>query len=151
MSDNFQFTIDKFTFKVRTDRFYTEEGLWVLDHDGSLRVGLSDYLQQYSGDIAFVDTLPVGTQLSSGDTLFTIETIKVSADLHTPVEGVINAVNPDMVTAPEKVNSQPYEEGWVCELNPENWEFVRHNLMSPEAYFEKIQQDAAKELENDGN
>lgn len=151
MSDNFEFTIDKFTFKVRTDRFYTEEGLWFLEHDGTLRVGLSDYLQQHSGDIAFVDTLPVGTRLSSGGTLFTIETIKVSADLHSPVDGVIIAVNPDMVTAPEKVNSQPYEEGWVCELSPENWESVRHNLMSPEAYFEKIQQDAAKELENDGN
>ncbi len=151
MSDNFQFTIDKFTFKVRKDRFYTEEGLWVLEHAGTLRVGLSDYLQQRSGDMAFVDTRPGGTRLAAGEILFTIETIKTAQDLYSPVDGVITAVNPDMVTAPEKINSQPYEEGWVCELNPENWESIRHNLMSPEAYFEKIQSDAAKELENDGN
>jgi glycine cleavage system H protein len=151
MSEILEFTLDKFTIKVRTDRFYTAEGLWLLARGGTLRVGLSDYLQQHSGDIAFVDTLPVGTQLSPGDILFTIETIKLSADLHSPVEGDITAINPDMINAPEIVNSQPYEEGWVCELSPKNWESVQQNLMIPETYFEKIQQDAAKELEKDAD
>ncbi|HOT25403.1 MAG: glycine cleavage system protein H [Chloroflexi bacterium] len=151
MFDTLEFTIDKFTFRVRTDRLYTDEGLWVLEQDGTLRIGLSDYLQQHSGDVAFVDARPVGTRLAAGDTLFTIETIKVTSDLHSPAAGVISAVNPDMVTAPEKVNSQPYEEGWVCELSPESWESARTQLLRPETYFEKIQQDAAKELEKDGD
>lgn len=149
MSEVLEFRLDKFTFKVPTDRLYSSEGLWALEMDAKIRIGLSDYLQQHSGDIAFVDLQPSGKHVGAGELLFSIETIKVTLDLTTPLPGVISRLNPAMELSPEKINSDPYGEGWVCELDPADWEAARQNLLTPEAYFDKIQLDAAKELEED--
>jgi glycine cleavage system H lipoate-binding protein len=67
MPEFLEVTVDKFTFKVATDRFYTREGLWVLPVADRVRVGLSDFLQQRSGDIAFAEIKPVGTALPIGE------------------------------------------------------------------------------------
>lgn len=147
MPEVFVFTIDKFSFRVPTDRLYSAEGLWALAKDGIIRTGLSDYLQQRSGDVAFVDVQPGGKRVRRGELLVSIETIKITSDLHSPLTGRIASVNPAMQRSPEDINRDPYGEGWVCELEPEDWEEARLSLMTPQAYFAYIQQDAAQELE----
>jgi glycine cleavage system H lipoate-binding protein len=67
MPDFLETTVDKFTFRVATGRWYTAEGVWALPEDGSVRVGASDFLQQRSGDVAFVEVQPAGTPLAAGD------------------------------------------------------------------------------------
>ena len=66
MPDFLETTVDKFTFKVAVDRFYNEEGVWAKEENGRVRIGLSDFLQQRSGDVAFAEIKPVGTALAAG-------------------------------------------------------------------------------------
>ena len=78
MVDYLQTTIGKFIFKVAVDRYYTNEGIWVLQEGDQCRLGISDFLQQRSGDVAFIEVKPEGTKVSSGDEFVVIETIKVT-------------------------------------------------------------------------
>jgi glycine cleavage system H protein len=145
MSPNLEVTVDKFTFKVATDRYYTREGLWALPEDDRVRVGLSDFLQQRSGDIAFAEIKPVGTVLALGDELASIETIKVTVALGTPVVGTVIEINPAMDTTPEAINQDPYGAGWLAVVSAADWETDRSRLLDAAAYFEVMKAEAEEE------
>ena len=145
MPEFIQTTVDKFTFKVATDRLYNSEGIWVKEEDGKLRVGVSDFIQQRSGDIAFADVQPVGTELEPGDLLANIETIKVDMELASPISGIILEINPAMDDAPEAINQDPYGAGWILVVEPSNWAAVRDQLLEPETYFELMKAEAEEE------
>ena len=87
MPDFLELAIDKFIFRVATDRFYSPEGVWAKPEGSSIRIGLSDFLQQRSGDVAFAEVKPTGTELAFGDEVAVIETIKVNISLGSPVSG----------------------------------------------------------------
>lgn len=145
MTHYLEFTIDKFTFKVATDRVYTTEGLWAKEEGDRVRIGLSDFVQQRSGDVAFAEVKPEGTQLSAGDEATVIETIKVDTIFSAPLSGTVAAVNPAIDDAPEVINEDPYGEGWLAEVEPSDWETDRANLLTPEAYFERMKTEAEEE------
>jgi glycine cleavage system H protein len=113
MPEFLETTVDKFIFKVATDRYYSSEGLWALADGNRIRIGLSDFLQQRSGDVAFAEVRPQDSTVSVGDEVATIETIKVNISLTSPVTGKVVEVNPAMSTAPEAINQDPYGEGWL--------------------------------------
>jgi glycine cleavage system H protein len=148
MSPYLEVTVDKFTFKVATDRWYTREGLWVLPEADRMRVGLSDYLQQRSGDIAFAEIKPIGTTLAAGDEVASIETIKVNVILSSPVSGKVIEVNPAMDTAPEAINQDPYGAGWLAVITAADWDTERSRLLDAAAYFEVIKREAEEEAKN---
>ncbi|HEX9012393.1 MAG TPA: glycine cleavage system protein H [Anaerolineaceae bacterium] len=145
MPEFLETTVDKFTFKVATDRLYHPAGVWVLAEAGRVRIGLTDFLQQRSGDIAFVDVKPAGTRLIVEQEAASIETIKVDVSLPSPVEGTVTRVNPDIEAAPEKINQDPYGEGWLCEIEADHWEADRAALLDPPAYFAQMQREAEEE------
>ena len=145
MSDFLEITVDKFTFKVATDRFYSSEGVWVKEEDGRFRIGLSDFVQQRSGDVAFADVKPAGTSLAAGDELASIETIKVNITYTAPVNGKIAEVNPAMRDAPEAINQDPYGAGWLAVMEVTDWEVERSKLLDPQAYFEIMKGQAEEE------
>ena len=89
MPETLEFVLDKFTFRVALDRFYSPEGIWVKPGRG-VRIGLSDFLQQRSGDVAFAEVKPVGTELKAGDEAAVIETIKVNISLAAPLSGKLS-------------------------------------------------------------
>ena len=145
MSHYLEITVDKFTFKVATDRFYTREGVWVqLDAD-RVRIGLSDFLQQRSGDIAFVEIKPVGTTLAAGDEVASIETIKVNVALSSPVSGKVIEANPEMDAVPEAINQDPYGAGWLAVIATSDWDTDRSRLLDAAAYFEVVKHEAEEE------
>ncbi len=146
MPEFLEVTVDKFTFKVATDRFYTREGVWVLPEADRVRVGLSDFLQQRSGDIAFVELKPVGTLLSKDDEVASIETIKVNIAVSSPVNGQVNEVNPAMDTAPEAINQDPYGAGWLAVITPSDWDTDRSRLLDAMTYLEVIKRESEQEL-----
>ncbi len=148
MDEALETTVGKFTFKVVVDRLYTAEGVWAQANGSVLRIGLSDYLQQHSGDIAFVEVKPAGTRLAFGQEAASIETIKVNIDLKSPLAGAILRVNPLMETAPETINLDPYGEGWLCEIEPSDWAADQKNLLQPAAYFAIMKQAAEDEVKN---
>ena len=150
MPEFLETTVDKFTFRVATDRLYSSEGLWVFwvepRGDDRVRIGVTDFLQQHSGDCAFATVKPVGTTLKVGDEIAALETIKVNLALTSPVSGTIVAVNETLEMSPEKVNQSPYEEGWLAEVQTSSWEAERATLLEPGAYFKVMQDLAQQEL-----
>jgi glycine cleavage system H protein len=146
MSHYLELTVDKFTFKVATDRWYTREGMWALAEADRVRVGLSDFLQQRSGDIAFAEIKPVDTTLAAGDEVASIETIKVNVVLSSPMSGRVIEVNPAMDSAPEAINQDPYGAGWLAVISPTDWETDRSRLLDAAAYFEVVKREAEEEM-----
>jgi glycine cleavage system H protein len=146
MPEFLQTTVDKFIFKVAADRFYNAEGVWALPEGNLVRIGLSDFLQQRSGDVAFAELKPVGTVLAFGDEAAVIETIKVNISLSSPVSGKMVEVNPAMELAPEKINLEPYGEGWLALIEASDWGADQKRLLNAEAYFTRIQVEAEEEI-----
>ena len=149
MPEFLETTVDKFTFRVPTDRMYCSEGLWVC-LDGTrggnrVRVGLTDYLQQHSGDAAFVTVKPAGTTLQAGEELAVMESIKATLTLASPVCGLVVAANEELVMSPELVNQSPYDKGWLAEIEISDWAKERSSLLEPEAYFAAMKSEAEEE------
>ena len=146
MTEYLQITVNKFTFKVATDRFYNAEGIWAKQAGPCVRIGLSDFSQQRSGDIAFAEVKPEGTALAFGDEVAVIETIKVNISLSSPVSGKILEVNPDMETAPEVINQDPFQGGWIAVIEASDWEADQTRLLDAPAYFAKMKKEAEEEV-----
>ena len=146
MTDFLQITVDKFTFKVATDRYYNEEGVWALAQGNRVRIGISDFLQQRSGDVAFAEIKPQGTVLAVGDETAVVETIKVNISLSSPVSGSIVEINPLMGTAPEIINQDPYGEGWLAIIETSQWESDSSRLLDPHAYYSRMQIQAEESV-----
>jgi glycine cleavage system H protein len=119
-SEFLETTIDKFVFRVAQDRRYTNADVWVQRIGDRVRIGITDFNQQKSGDVGFVTPKPVGTVVAANDEIAAIETIKVDFIVPAPLAGKIVAVNNALETQPELVNSDPYGEGWMLELAPAN-------------------------------
>ena len=145
MSDYLEVTVDKFTFKVAADRFYTREGVWALVEGNRVRIGLSDFLQQRSGDIAFAEIKPIGTTLVAEDEVASIETIKVNVALSSPLSGKVLEVNPAMDTAPEAINQDPYGAGWLAVIAAPEWATDQARLLDAAAYFDVVKREAEEE------
>jgi glycine cleavage system H protein len=145
MTEFLKTTVDKFIFKVAADRTYSSEGLWVLEEGNRIRIGLSDFLQQRSGDVAFAEIKPVDTVLAAGDDVAMIETIKVNISLSSPVNGKVVEINPAMNDAPEAINQDPYGKGWLAVIEATNWEADKATLLDPQTYFNLMKGQAEEE------
>jgi len=146
MTEFLETTVDKFIFRVATDRYYNEEGVWAKAEGERVRIGLSDFLQQSSGDVAFAEVEPEGTALKFGDEVAVIETIKVDVALSSPISGTVLQVNPAMEDAPEAINQDPYGGGWLALIEASDWEVERSKLLDPEAYFDHMKLEAEEEI-----
>ena len=148
MTEYLETTVDKFIFKVATDRYYSSQGLWVKADGNLVRIGLSDFLQQRSGDVAFAEVNKPGISVNVGDEVATIETIKVNISLTSPVTGTVVEVNSAMSTAPEVINQDPYGEGWLAVIESTDWEADRADLLDSQAYFLLMKGQAEEEVKN---
>lgn len=147
MGDEFlETTVDKFTFRVKRGCWYSAEGVWVQPEGDRARLGLSDFLQQSSGDMAFVEVQPPGTGLKVGDELASVETMKVQMEVSSPLSGTVIEVNERLETSPELVNEDPYGGGWLAVIDPGAWETERASLLSDEQYLDLVRGEALKEL-----
>lgn len=140
-------TVDKFVFKVRPGCWYSDSGVWVQVENGLARVGLTDYRQQSSGDVAFAEVQPVGTELRQGDDFAQIETIKVMIAVPSPVSGTIREVNEALIASPELINQDPYGDGWLALIELSDWEADRANLLAAEQYLEVMRAQAEEEMQ----
>jgi glycine cleavage system H protein len=139
-------TIDKFVFRVATDCLYSAEGIWARSEGNRVRVGLTDFVQQRSGDVAFVHVKPVGTKVAAGDELAELETIKVNQSLFAPIGGTIVEVNPELDLSPEAINQDPYGKGWLAVIEVSDLEAGRSQLLDPPAYLSAMKAQAEEEL-----
>ena len=145
MTEYLKFIIDKFTFQIATDRFYSGEGLWARLEQNLVRIGISDFLQQRSGDVAFAEFKPVGMKVAMGDEIAFIETIKVNISLTSPISGKVIEINPALELSPEVINQDPYETGWLIVIEPVDWYSEVKRLLNPQTYFARIKGEAEQE------
>jgi glycine cleavage system H protein len=145
MPEFLETTQNKFTFKVAVDRYYNDEGVWAKPEGDAIRIGLSDFLQQRSGDVAFVEVKSIGTQLAFEEEAATIETIKVNISLSSPAAGKVVEKNAAMETAPELINQDPYGEGWIALIEANDWEADRTRLLDARSYFERMRKQIEEE------
>jgi glycine cleavage system H protein len=116
------------------DLRYTAEHEWVRSgEDGTLRIGITAFAQDALGDVVYVSLPAVGDDVASGDACGEVESTKSVSDLYAPLGGQITAVNGALDSTPELVNTDPYGEGWMYELRPEDPAAVEA-LMDAAAY-----------------
>jgi glycine cleavage system H protein len=102
---------------VPSDLRYAKSHEWLKPAgDGTATVGITDYAQNSLGDITYVQVPKVGTVLAAGQVFGVVESVKAASDLYSPVAGEVIAVNPALDSAPETVNSAPYDGGWMLKL-----------------------------------
>ncbi len=102
-----------------TDLKYTKEHEWVRLSGDEAQVGITDFAQKQLGDVVFVELPVVGRLLTQGEVFGTIESVKAVSELFSPIAGEVTAVNDDLATRPESVNSQPHE-AWMIKVRPSN-------------------------------
>ncbi|WP_460662181.1 glycine cleavage system protein GcvH [Kribbella swartbergensis] len=122
------------------DLKYTPEHEWVKsDGDGPVRVGITDFAQDALGDIVYVQLPEVGSKVRAGDACGELESTKSVSDLFAPVNGTVTAVNEALADQPDLVNSDPYGEGWLLDIDVEDVEEVEA-LMDAEQYQAQLDQ-----------
>ncbi len=95
---------------------YTKTHEWVRFEDGVATVGITDHAQDELGDVVFVELPETGTELSPGDSFGAVESVKAVSDLYAPIGGEVVEVNESLEDSPEKINEDPYGEGWILKL-----------------------------------
>jgi glycine cleavage system H protein len=95
---------------------YTRSHEWVRTEDDAATIGITDHAQDELGDVVFVELPEVGATFDAGDSFGTIESVKAVSDLYTPVGGEVVEVNEALNDSPEKVNEDPYGDGWIIKL-----------------------------------
>ncbi|MFI5180192.1 MAG: glycine cleavage system protein H [Thermoanaerobaculia bacterium] len=145
--------VDKFTFRVATDRLYAREGVWLQSVPGEaeapvrLLVGVTDLLQQEGGDVAFARVVDPGTPLIEGQELAELETIKVNVAITSPIAATVLQVNEALASEPEILNQDPYGKGWLAVLEPTSWEADRKRFLDPRAYYDYMMDEVKREME----
>ncbi len=116
------------------DLLYTKEHEWLRrEEDGSVTVGITDHAQAALGDLVYVELPDEGQALEVEGEMAVVESVKAASDVYAPIAGTVVAVNELLADDPEKINSDPYGEGWIVRLTPEG-DGDDDGLMSPDDY-----------------
>ncbi len=116
-----------------TDRKYAKEHEWVKLDEELAWVGITDYAQEQLGDIVYVELPQPGDGVAQFESFGIIESVKAASDLFAPVSGEVVAFNEELVDRPELVNQDPYGDGWMLKIQPED-ESEMDALMTAEQY-----------------
>ncbi len=95
---------------------YTRSHEWVRTEGDTATIGITEHAQDELGDIVFIELPEQGATLEAGDSFGTVESVKAVSDLYTPVGGEVVEVNEALDSSPEKINEDPYGEGWIVKL-----------------------------------
>ncbi|MGW6275851.1 glycine cleavage system protein GcvH [Kribbella sp. NPDC055071] len=121
------------------DLKYTTEHEWVKSGEGPVRVGITDFAQDALGDIVYVQLPEVGSAVRAGDACGELESTKSVSDLFAPVNGTVRAVNEALADQPDLINSDPYGEGWLLDIEVEDAAEVEA-LMDADTYQGQLDQ-----------
>ena len=115
------------------DLLYTNDHEWLRrESDGSVTVGITDHAATALGDLVYVELPEVGQDVETGGEMAVVESVKAASDVYAPVSGSITSVNEALSDDPEKINADPYGDGWIVKM--EVPELDEDELLSPDAY-----------------
>jgi glycine cleavage system H protein len=120
--------------EVPGDRHYTDEHEWVLvEADGTVRVGITDYAQDALGDVVFVELPDAGKEAAKGATMAEVESTKSVGEVYSPVKGTVADSNQKLIEQPDLINSDPYGEGWIMLISVQG-EFDASGFLDADTY-----------------
>ena len=123
---------------VPGDLQYTKSHEWVRVEGDVATVGITDHAQNELGDVVFVEMPEQGATLAAGDAFGAVESVKAVSDLYAPVGGEVVEVNGTLEESPEKINEDPYGEGWILKLRTSG----EADLLSPEDYEKLLEEES---------
>ncbi len=126
--------------EVPENLLYTQEHEWVRVDGKKAVVGVTQFAQEQLGDIVFVELPEVGTLIEQESPFGVVESVKTVSDLYAPVSGTVTASNKDLEAHPEQVNSEPYGNGWIIEIEIAD-EKELEKLMSPDDYINQCEKE----------
>jgi len=115
-----------------TDYKYTKEHEWIKADGKTATIGITDHAQESLGDIVFVDLPKAGSEIASGKAFGSVESVKAVSDLYAPVSGTVTEVNPELTTAPEKINKDAHS-AWMIKITLKDPAEL-NSLLSPADY-----------------
>ena len=125
---------------IPQDLKYAKSHEWVrLEEDGTATIGITQHAQELLGDMVFVETPSVGRTLKQGEECAVVESVKAASDVYAPIAGEVTAINPDLESAPEKINQDAYE-AWLFKLKPANVADL-DNLLDYVAYQKMLESE----------
>jgi glycine cleavage system H protein len=127
-------------YEVDDGLLYTETDEWVRVEDGKIRVGVTDYAQKELKDIVGVELPEEGASYKRGEPVAVLESVKATADVYAPVDGVVVGVNERLLEEPELINRDPYGEGWIFLMEPSDNSQLE-GLLTPQQYADKIRRE----------
>ncbi|MDQ7031184.1 MAG: glycine cleavage system protein GcvH [Desulfonauticus sp.] len=116
---------------------YTKSHEWVKIDQETAIIGITHFAQEQLGDITFIELPEVGRTLEQGEEIGSIESVKAASEVYSPVSGEVIEINTSLEDAPEKINEDPYGEGWICKIK---LSAPPQKLLTPEEYAKLIQE-----------
>ncbi len=146
MEEYLEASYDKFVFRVKVGYFYSRDDFWARVSDHVATVGVSDFLQKARGDVAFLETAEVGTEIKQGQELGKVETIKATFAILSPVSGKVVEVSPELEASAYLINEDPYGAGWIYKIALSDFSADKPNLLQAEGYLEAMKKKIAEEM-----
>lgn len=123
---------------VPEDLRYSSDHEWARAEDGKVRIGITDYAQDALGDVVYVDLPDVGSKVDAGGAFGEVESTKSVSEIYAPVAGTVVEINADLADAPQRLNEDPYGDGWICVIEPDDPAQL-DQLLDAEAYRRQIE------------
>jgi len=123
---------------VPHDLQYTKSHEWVRTDGDTATIGITEHAQEELGDVVFVELPDEGATIEAGESFGTVESVKAVSDLYAPVGGEVVEINSSLEDAPEKINDDPYGEGWIVKLRTSE----EADLLSPEDYEKVVEEES---------
>ena len=119
------------------DLLFTNDHEWLRrESDGSVTIGITDHAATALGDLVYVELPEVGQDVDEGGEMAVVESVKAASDVYAPIAGSIAAVNDDLADDPEKINADPYGDGWIVRMTSDSID--ESALMTPDAYQQML-------------
>lgn len=129
--------------KIDPNCYYTTSHEWVRVEGDEAWVGITDYAQSQLSDIVYVELPDEGDTFEKGEMFATIESVKAASDIYMPMSGEVVEVNPELASAPEIINQDPYGDGWLIKFIPSDPSEL-NDLIGPDAYEKFIKEEEEK-------
>jgi glycine cleavage system H protein len=130
-------------YKILDELYYTKEHIWVKIENDVATIGITDYAQSQLGDIVFIELPEVEREVESGEVIATAESIKAVSEIYSPLTGKIISINEDLANEPSLLNSDPYGDGWICDIQIKDLTEIEDLMTADDyrAYLEAITEE----------
>jgi glycine cleavage system H protein len=130
-------------YKILDELYYTKEHIWVKIENDVATIGITDYAQSQLGDVVFIELPEVEREVESGEVIATVESIKAVSEIYSPLTGKIISINEDLANEPSLLNSDPYGDGWICDIQIKDLTEIEDLMTADDyrAYLEAITEE----------